>query len=221
MFVNATSGDLFIRDYDTAVIAGADEAGAGALAGPVSAAAVILTTDYDWSFLRDSKVISRDKRCEYSSEIKEHALSYAVVFVSHTVVDRINILNARLLAMQTALMMLKPTPHLALIDGNKTPKGLPFDVKAVIKGDRIVKPISAASILAKVERDGLMTRFSLEFMDYGFEKHFGYPTSFHKGQLENIGYCKIHRKSYTPVKDSFHRFDKIIPPANVKLVGPS
>jgi ribonuclease HII len=198
------SGGLFDDNYDISIVAGADEAGVGALAGPVAAAAVILTTGFDWSFLRDSKVLTPDKRLKYSSIIKEHALSYAIAFISHKTIDRINILNARLLAMKSALLMLKFVPQLAFIDGNRIPNGLPFKATAIVDGDSYINQISAASIIAKVERDDLMTRLSYDFKGYGFEKHFGYSTAFHKERMKELGCCKIHRKTYAPVRESIN-----------------
>ncbi len=199
VFSEVQTSKLFTSSISFDRIAGTDEAGAGALAGPVSAAAVILREEYDWTFLRDSKALTPQKRCDYSAVIEQNAVSYCVVFVSHLEIDRVNILNARMIAMKHALQMLTPRPLLALIDGNRIPYGLTINARALVDGDSFVPQISAASILAKVARDELMARLSNEFCCYGFDKHFGYPTALHKDRLIEHGYCKIHRKTYAPI----------------------
>ena len=183
------------------MIAGADEAGAGALAGPVVAAAVILGNGTDWTGLKDSKLLSPAERERLYDEITDNAKCWAVSFVPHTVIDKINILEARLLAMKNALAMLGVTPESALIDGNREVAGLPFPVSAIVDGDALVPEISAASIVAKVCRDRYMSRIAGEYPDYGFESHFGYGTPFHKQCIERHGPCEIHRKTFAPVRD--------------------
>jgi len=189
-------------ESDERAIAGVDEAGAGALAGPVAAGAVILGRDRDWSFLRDSKTLTSRKRREFASEILKYAKACATAFVPHSVIDDINILNARLLAMKIAVIMLSKPPDIALFDGNRIPADSPAGSHAIIGGDNLVPEISAASILAKVARDEYMGRVAEEYKDYGFELHFGYATKVHKDALEKHGPCAIHRKTYAPVRES-------------------
>lgn len=194
--------NLFVRIDAVPGVAGADEAGAGALAGPVVAAAVILGKTIDWGFLRDSKVLSPSKRVEFATIIQRNAIAWALAFVSHHTIDKINILNARLLAMRKALELLACPIDLALIDGNRVPCGrFAFPVESVVDGDSIVPEISAASILAKTARDAWMTRAAKMFIGYGFEAHFGYATRFHKERLAEYGPCPIHRVTFAPVRE--------------------
>jgi len=192
---------LFNFDRTARVIAGADEAGAGALAGPVVAGAVVLGKGRDWSFLRDSKVLSPLARSRYSEIIRRDAVDWALALVSHYTIDRINILNARMLAMKIALANLGSQIDLALIDGNRVPAGsFTFPLEFVVGGDRLIPEISAASILAKTARDAWMTRAAIKYPEYGFEKHFGYATPGHKAILVECGPCRIHRLTYEPVR---------------------
>jgi len=184
----------------THIVAGVDEVGIGALAGPVVAAAVILDPNSPIEGITDSKKISEKKRKTLSEEIKNHAFDWAIGQASIDEIDRINILNASHLAMQRAVSDLSCRPSLILVDGNKVPE---FSEKAesIIKGDQKIKAIGAASILAKVFRDDLMKRFAPDYPAYGFEKHKGYPTRDHVKQLQLVGPCKLHRKSFAPVKN--------------------
>lgn len=183
------------------LVAGADEAGAGALAGPVVAAAVVLGNGKDWSALKDSKVLSPAQRDRLYDEITLNAVSWAVSFVPHTVIDKINILEARLMAMKNAIEMLGVNPDCALIDGNREVAGLAMPVTAIVDGDNLVPEISAASIIAKVSRDRYMARMADEYPEYGFDMHFGYGTPAHKECIERCGPCEIHRKTFAPVRD--------------------
>ena len=180
-------------------IAGLDEAGRGPLVGSVVAAAVILDPARPIEGLRDSKKLSEKKRDLLATEIREKALAWSVVSVDAEEIDRINILQASLLAMQRAGEMLSVKPDIALVDGNKCP-AMSCRVEAIVKGDSKVAAISAASILAKVDRDQQMYRLHEQYPQYGFDKHKGYPTRMHMELLREHGPCPFHRKSFSPVK---------------------
>jgi ribonuclease HII len=185
------------------LICGADEAGRGPLAGAVYAAAVILNPDRPIIGLADSKTLSEKKRDLLSAEIKQHALAWAISSCSAQEIDKINILQASLLAMKRAIEAMQAqfgiTPDLVQVDGNKCPK-ISLPCEAIIKGDSKVQAISAASILAKVARDADLCALDKIYPQYGFAKHKGYPTAFHLEMLEAHGITPIHRLSYAPVK---------------------
>lgn len=186
------------------VYCGVDEAGAGPLCGDVVAAAVILDPDNPITALNDSKKLSEKKREALFPEIKEKALSYCIARASAEEIDSINILQARMLAMTRAvrglkLNGLKELPEYALIDGNRLPE-LDMPGTAIIKGDALVAAISAASILAKVQRDHEMIALDEQYPGYGLAKHKGYPTKAHIEALEKLGPCEIYRKTFGPVK---------------------
>ena len=180
-------------------IAGADEAGRGPLVGTVVAGAVILDKNNPIEGLNDSKKLSAKKREQLSAEIKQKALAWSVVSVDADEIDRINILQASLLAMKRAIESLSTAPDIALIDGNKCPQ-LSCRVEAIVKGDSRVAAISAASILAKVERDRQMFELHEQYPQYEFDRHKGYPTKVHMELLKKHGPCPEHRKSFSPVK---------------------
>ncbi|MCW8853934.1 MAG: ribonuclease HII [Gammaproteobacteria bacterium] len=180
-------------------IAGADEAGRGPLVGAVVAGAVILDELNPIEGLNDSKKLSEKKRQQLAIEIKDKALAWSVVSVDAEEIDRINILQASLLAMKQAIESLSTTPDIALIDGNKCPE-LSCRVEAIVKGDSRVAAISAASILAKVERDRQMIELHEQYPQYEFNRHKGYPTKVHMELLIKHGPCPLHRKSFGPVK---------------------
>jgi len=180
-------------------LAGVDEAGRGPLAGPVVAAAVVLDSGNPVSGVDDSKKLSEQKREELSAVIKSSAISWSLGSASVEEIDEINILNATMLAMQRAVTGLQVEPAVVLIDGNKTPD-LDCTSYALIKGDQWQESISAASILAKVERDRQMLELDQEYPQYGFARHKGYPTKMHIATLETEGICPAHRKSFGPVK---------------------
>ncbi|MCW8909714.1 MAG: ribonuclease HII [Gammaproteobacteria bacterium] len=180
-------------------IAGADEAGRGPLVGAVVAGAVILDEHNPIEGLNDSKKLSEKKRQQLAIEIKDKALAWSVVSVDAEEIDRINILQASLLAMKQAIESLSTTPDIALIDGNKCPE-LSCRVEAIVKGDSRVAAISAASILAKVERDRQMIELHEQYPQYEFNRHKGYPTKVHMELLIKHGPCPLHRKSFGPVK---------------------
>ncbi len=179
-------------------IAGVDEVGRGPLAGPVFAAAVILDSTRPIQGLADSKKLSEKRRHQLAVEIREKALAWAIGRVDHEEIDRINILQASLLAMKMAIEALAMKPDHVIVDGNQCPR-ISFSVEAVVRGDQTVPAISAASILAKVARDEEMITMDGIYPGYGFARHKGYPTSEHILALENLGVCIIHRRSFAPV----------------------
>jgi len=191
----------FVSDvYFGHLFAGADEAGRGPLAGDVVAAAVILDPNNPIEGLADSKKLSEKKRVVLFAEIKEKALAFAIARASVAEIDEINILHASMLAMERAISGLNIIPEHALIDGNRIPNNLPCSAEAVVKGDDRVAAISAASILAKVERDNEITALAERYPGYGLDKHKGYPTVQHLAALEELGVTPIHRQSFAPVK---------------------
>ncbi|MFZ6813488.1 ribonuclease HII [Undibacterium sp. Rencai35W] len=186
-------------DYAGEVICGVDEAGRGPLAGPVMAAAVILDPLHPIAGLRDSKKLSEQKRDQLAIEIKQHALAWAIAECSEEEIDRLNILQATMLAMRRAVEALKIQPTLALIDGNRCPV-MSVRSEAIVKGDDKVQAISAASILAKTARDHALAQLHLQYPQYALDQHKGYPTALHLERLREHGVSPIHRKSYAPVK---------------------
>ena len=188
-----------LRDTGICRICGVDEAGAGPLAGPVYAAAVILPMGIEIEGLNDSKKLTEKKREALFDRIIDAALDYAIVSVSAEEIDEIDILNARMKAMDEAIKQLSPAPDLALIDGNRD-HGSRYAVECphelLIKGDGRSANIAAASILAKVSRDRLMTELSKEYPEYGFAKHKGYGTKAHYAALDAFGPSPIHRKTF-------------------------
>ena len=182
-----------------ALVAGVDEAGRGPLAGPVVAAAVILDELKPIEHLGDSKVISPRRRERLFDEIRAQALACCIAEASVEEIDRLNILQATLLAMQRAVAGLRLAPRLVLVDGNRLPVlGMPAE--AIVKGDARVPAISAASILAKVYRDRLCAALHEAHPTYGFARHKGYPTADHLAALRAHGACVAHRRSYAPVR---------------------
>jgi len=180
-------------------IAGVDEAGRGPLVGAVVAAAVILDPQNPIEGLNDSKKLSEKKRNTLAVEIRQKALAWSVASVDEKEIDRINILQASLLAMKRAVESLDRAPDFVLVDGNKCPD-LNVEVEAIVKGDSKVAAIAAASILAKVDRDQQMVDLHEQYPQYGFDKHKGYPTKVHMELLIQHGPCPLHRKSFGPVK---------------------
>ncbi|RIZ67995.1 MAG: ribonuclease HII [Methylococcales bacterium] len=183
----------------SSLIAGVDEAGRGPLAGSVVAAAVILDPSRPIGGLADSKVMSERKRDILFQEIKKNALSWCIAFATVEEIDELNILQATLLAMQRAVNELAIQPDHVLVDGNQLPKLL-IPAQAIIKGDSKVQAISAASILAKVERDRLMVNLDKEYPHFTFGQHKGYGTKQHLYEIEKFGILPIHRKSFKPIK---------------------
>jgi ribonuclease HII len=183
-----------------ALVAGVDEAGRGPLAGPVCAAAVILHPARIPAGLDDCKRLTEDVREALVPVIAHAAEAWAVAWASHLEIDRLNILQASLLAMRRAVLALRVTPMLALVDGNRCPDDLPCVARAVVGGDGLEPAISAASILAKVARDREMRRLDAEHPEYGFARHKGYGTPEHLAALQRHGPCVIHRRSFAPVR---------------------
>lgn len=181
------------------LLAGVDEAGRGPLAGPVVAAAVILDPLRPIDGLADSKILSERKRDSLFEIIKAAALSWSVGVASVEEIDEINILQATLLAMQRAVNGLAVQPDEVLIDGNRLPSLL-IPAQAIVKGDSKVKVISAASIVAKVERDKIMVDYHKKYPDFSFHLHKGYGTGQHITEIEKFGILPVHRKTFNPVK---------------------
>lgn len=182
-----------------ALICGVDEAGRGPLAGPVFAAAVILDSDRPIPGLADSKKLTAQRRERLAGEIRQHALAWSVDSATVEEIDRLNILQASLLAMSRAVDGLNLRPELALVDGNRCP-ALKCPVQAVVRGDATVPAISAASILAKTARDALMGELDLLYPGYGLARHKGYPTAEHLAALRRHGVADIYRRSFAPVR---------------------
>ena len=182
------------------LVCGVDEAGRGPLAGPVSAAAVILDPANPIEGLADSKRLSEKQRDQLAPLIREGALAWAVAYADVEEIDHLNILQATLLAMKRAVLALHTRPHQVLVDGLYCPQtGIPS--QAIVQGDSKVAAISAASILAKTARDELMLRLHEQYPQYGFDGHKGYPTPAHLAALRAHGVSEIHRRSFKPVRE--------------------
>tara|TARA_R110000772_G_scaffold41328_10_gene95940 strand:- start:162 stop:758 length:597 start_codon:yes stop_codon:yes gene_type:complete len=181
------------------LIAGVDEVGRGPLAGNVVAAAVVLNPDLAIPGLKDSKQLSPLKRESLAQSIKASALAFAIAEADVSEIDRINILQASLLAMQRAVAGLSVQPDFIYVDGNRCPVW-EFHSKAVVKGDQLIQSIAAASILAKVYRDKCLQSLHEQYPNYGFARHKGYPTPEHLRALRAYGACPAHRRSFAPVK---------------------
>lgn len=182
------------------LVAGVDEAGRGPLAGPVVVAAVILRPELTIEGLDDSKRLTEARREALYPQILESALAWRVEFVDIAEIDTLNILHATLAGMCRALRALSPAAQFARIDGNQLPPNLPCPAEAVIGGDGLEPAIMAASILAKVSRDRAMRELHLEYPQYGFDRHKGYPSRAHLAALEAHGPCPHHRRSFAPVR---------------------
>jgi len=180
-------------------LCGVDEAGRGPLAGPVTAAAVMLDPERPIDGLRDSKKLSAAARERLADEIRECAVAWCVAEASVAEIDQLNILQATLLAMQRAVAGLSRAPDDVWVDGNRCPDWA-WRSQAVVKGDDKVAAIAAASILAKTERDHFMRRLHDDYPDYGFAQHMGYGTAVHLAALKAHGACPQHRRSFAPVK---------------------
>jgi ribonuclease HII len=180
------------------LVAGVDEAGRGPLAGPVVAAAVILDDQQPIAGLADSKTLTAARRERLFDEIRAKALCCSIAEASVEEIDRLNILQATLLAMRRAVQGLRLKPTLALVDGNRLPR-LDVPAEAIVKGDARVAAISAASILAKVTRDRWCAELHAQYPQYGFAGHKGYGTAEHLAALQAHGACPQHRRSFAPV----------------------
>lgn len=179
--------------------AGVDEVGRGPLAGPVVAAAVCLAPGVDWQHLRDSKRLSAKRRQALDGMIREQAAAWSIGVAEVEEIDALNIRAATHLAMQRAVVGLQPQAARVVVDGNDLPV---FDcpARAVIGGDGLIAAVSAASIIAKVYRDGLLNELHAQYPDYGFNRHSGYPTADHRRVLAHLGPCPAHRRSFAPVR---------------------
>ena len=183
------------------LICGVDEAGRGPLAGPVYAAAIILGPDFDTEGLRDSKKLSESKRYSLAVHIKKNALAWSVGICSASEIDEINIHQATLLAMKRAIEGLDGYRSIkVMVDGLFCPQ-VDFPCEAIVKGDDKVAEISAASIIAKTERDLKMIEIDKIYPAYQFKKHKGYPTKLHIEMIKCEGLCEYHRKSFSPIKE--------------------
>ncbi len=180
------------------IIAGVDEVGRGSLIGPVYASAVILKKSINSKLLKDSKSLSKKEREYLCKYIKKNS-TWSIGKASVKEIEKLNILQASLLAMKRAIKKLKRKPTHVLIDGNKTPELENYNLKSVIKGDKKIPSISAASIIAKVSRDKFITTLSKKNKGYDWDKNFGYGTKQHLKALKKLGITKHHRKTFSPI----------------------
>ena len=180
------------------IIAGIDEVGRGSLIGPVYAAAVILNKSINKKLLKDSKTLTKSRREILSKYVKKNSI-WALGRASVKEIERINILNASLLAMKRAVKKLKKKPILVLVDGNKSPQIKNYKFKTIIKGDQKIPSISAASIIAKVARDKMITNLGKKFIGYRWDLNFGYGTKQHLRAIKNLGVTAHHRKTFSPI----------------------
>jgi ribonuclease HII len=190
---------LDLADIHSGHVAGVDEAGRGPLAGPVIAAAVILDPENPVIGLKDSKQLTPSRREALYLEITQKAIAWEVGRASVEEIDRLNILQATLLAMQRAVVRLSPPARYVLVDGNQCPQ-LDCPVEAVVGGDSTIAAISAASIIAKVTRDREMVEMDRCYPGYGLARHKGYPSREHLLALQRLGVTPLHRRSYAPVR---------------------
>ena len=180
------------------IIAGVDEVGRGSLIGPVYAAAVILHKSINKKLLKDSKSLTKTKREILARYIKKNSI-WAIGRASIKEIEKINILHASLLAMKRAIKKLKKKPTLVLIDGNKLPEINNYKLKSIIKGDQKIPSISAASIIAKVTRDKIITNLGKKFQGYYWNQNYGYGTKKHLKAISNLGITTHHRKTFSPI----------------------
>ena len=176
--------------------AGTDEAGRGCLAGPVTAAAVILPEDFFDNSLNDSKQLTEKQRDKLRLIIEKEAISFSVIHISEEEIDKINILNASILGMQKALSNLTPTPEFIIVDGNRFKAFNNIPYSCMVKGDARFMRIAAASVLAKTYRDELMLKLHQEYPMYNWNKNKGYPTEAHRNAIKEYGISPYHRKSF-------------------------
>ena len=188
------------------LIAGVDEVGRGSLVGPVYAAAVILKKTINKKLLKDSKSISKSKRVILYKYIKENSY-WAIGKASLREIENLNILNASLLAMKRAIKKLKKKPTHVLIDGNKLPNMKNYKLKPIVKGDKKIPSISAASIIAKVTRDKMIFNLGKKFKGYNWQENYGYGTNQHLKAIKTLGITRHHRKTFSPI-DKFKQFSR-------------
>ena len=180
------------------IIAGVDEVGRGSLIGPVIAAAVILDKSINLKIIKDSKSINKKEREFLFSYIKKNSI-WSVGKATQKEIERMNISQASLLAMKRAIKKLDKKPKLVLIDGNKTPNLKHYKLKAIVKGDKKIPSISAASIIAKVTRDNMITKLGKKFKGYNWDKNYGYGTKEHLEAIKILGITSHHRKTFSPI----------------------
>jgi ribonuclease HII len=180
------------------IVAGVDEVGRGSLIGPVYAAAVILNKSINKKLLKDSKSLTKTKREVLSRYIKKNSI-WAIGKSSVKEIEKINILQASLLAMKRAIKKLKKKPNLILVDGNKLPEIKNYSLRSIIKGDQKIPSISAASIIAKVTRDKVITNLGKKFKGYHWDQNYGYGTKQHFKAIKNLGITSHHRKTFSPI----------------------
>ena len=180
------------------IVAGVDEVGRGSLIGPVYAAAVILDKSINKKLLKDSKILTKSRREILSKYIKKNSI-WSIGKASVKEIEQINILNASLLAMKRAVKKLKRKPSLIFIDGNKLPEMKNYKMKSIIKGDQKIPSISAASIIAKVTRDKMITNLGKKFKGYYWDQNYGYGTKQHLRAIKNLGITIHHRKNFSPI----------------------
>ena len=180
------------------IIAGVDEVGRGSLIGPVYAAAVILNKSVNKKILKDSKSLTKTKREILSKYIKENSI-WAIGKASVKEIEKINVLQASLLAMKRAIKKLEKKPSLVLIDGNKLPEIKNYNLRSIVKGDQKIPSISAASIIAKVTRDKMITNLAKKHKGYFWDKNYGYGTKQHLKAIKSLGITNQHRKTFSPI----------------------
>ncbi|MBD1135723.1 ribonuclease HII [Pelagibacterales bacterium SAG-MED47] len=181
------------------IVAGVDEVGRGSLMGPVYAAAVILNKSLNKKILKDSKTLSKAKREVLSKYIKKNS-TWAIGKASVKEIEKINILQASLLAMKRAILKLQKKPTISLIDGNQLPELKNYKLKSIVKGDKKIPSISAASIIAKVSRDKMIINLGKKFKGYYWEQNYGYGTRQHLNAIKRLGITSHHRKTFSPIK---------------------
>jgi len=211
--ISDSSFEAFLGDLEPMLhsrglkrICGVDEAGRGPLAGPVVAAAVVLSPEIEIEGLADSKKLSPARRDEVFRRIIDLGLPCAVGIIDHKTIDTINILQASLRAMRKAVMDLDPKPDVVLVDGNILIPNLAQPQYAVVGGDRRCRAISAASVIAKVTRDRIMNRYQELYPRFSFATHKGYPTAEHLEELRRHGPCDIHRLTFRPVAELVNQY---------------
>lgn len=187
---------LLLKFSDYSIETGTDEAGRGCLAGPVTAAAVILPANFENKILNDSKQLSERSREQLKPIIEEQAISFAVTHLEPLVIDEINILNASIKAMQESILKLDPKPEYIIVDGNRFKPVLDIPHSCIVKGDAKFMSIAAASVLAKTYRDEYMNRIHEEFPMYNWKQNKGYPTQEHREAIRKYGVTKYHRMSF-------------------------
>ena len=194
---------LKLKFSDHKIECGTDEAGRGCLAGPVTAAAVILKKNFLNNDINDSKKISKKNRYKLKDIIEKEALEFSFTHIFPKKIDEINILNASILAMQKSIGKLLTKIDLIIVDGNKFKSYKNIPHQTIIKGDEKFLSIAAASIIAKTERDNYMNKIHNEYPQYGWDKNKGYPTKFHKEAILKYGITKYHRKSFKLFDEQF------------------